>query len=68
MPSSFLQACPFNMNVLKLYLIKHEFVQKLQTMYYDGYFVNCCPNKHAQRLENRVNLNASIHVNKKCAN
>jgi hypothetical protein len=20
-------------------------------MYYDGYFVNCCPNKHAQRLE-----------------
>jgi hypothetical protein len=56
------------MNVLKLYLIKHEFVQKLQTMYYDGYFVNCCPNKHAQRLENRVNLNASIHVNKKCAN
>jgi hypothetical protein len=20
-------------------------------MYYDGYSVNCCPNKHAQRLE-----------------
>jgi hypothetical protein len=20
-------------------------------MYYDGYFVNCCPNKHTQRLE-----------------
>jgi hypothetical protein len=20
-------------------------------MYYDGYFVNFCPNKHAQRLE-----------------
>jgi hypothetical protein len=20
-------------------------------MYYDGYFVKCCPNKHAQRLE-----------------
>jgi hypothetical protein len=21
-------------------------------MYYDGYFVNCCPNEHAQRFEN----------------
>jgi hypothetical protein len=20
-------------------------------MYYNGYFVNCCPNKYAQRLE-----------------
>jgi hypothetical protein len=20
-------------------------------MYYDGYFINCCPNKHVQRLE-----------------
>jgi hypothetical protein len=24
---------------------------KLQMMYYDGYFVDCCSNKHAQRFE-----------------
>jgi hypothetical protein len=25
--------------------------QKLQMMYHDGYFVNCCPNEHIQRFE-----------------
>jgi hypothetical protein len=31
-------------------------------MYYDGYFVNCCPNKHAQRLEIVSLLFISLHA------
>jgi hypothetical protein len=46
---------------LSKYLIEYECVKnyislnmnllKLQMIYYNEYFVNCCPNKHAQRLE-----------------
>jgi hypothetical protein len=25
--------------------------KKLQMICHDGYFVNCCPNEHAQRFE-----------------